>query len=133
MSKMYALAADLAGVKWCPKPECAFKGSSEPLIVHFARSRYTKRGLFGFLYLAWYSRHVYHLLEQHPHPERWMVRYRRNSWIQGMASDMHVRLPRSLFDYDRAKLREELSEYASRVPNHARPKEEYHDAKQWAR
>jgi hypothetical protein len=124
---MYERAADLAGVTWCPREECAFIGALQHGTVHFARVRYTKAGLYHFLWLAWRSTH------QDPlDMERWEYDFACYKWIQTTAGELGVRLPRSLFELDRATLREALSQYAHRVPHYARPAR-YKEAKQWAK
>jgi len=123
---MYERAAELAGVAWCPKLGCSHMGASEPGTVHFYRQRYTRHGLHDFLWLAWRSNHPDHVGEE------WLRDYACYKWIQTTAGKLGVRLPRGLFELDRAMLRERLSEYAYRVPNYARPAT-YKEAKQWAK
>jgi hypothetical protein len=123
---MYERAAELADVAWCPKLGCSHMGASEPGTVHFYRQRYTRHGLYDFLLLAWRSKHPDYA------GERWQRDYACLRWVQTMARRLGVRLPRSLFDLDRAMLREQLSDYAYRVPSYARPVI-YKEAKQWAK
>jgi len=100
----YEVAAEMAGVNWC---RCAKGNHWENLgdggIVHFIPRRETKRGLYDFLMLAYGARYG-----DRTHPA-WRYYFRRAKWVQQMASDMHRRLPRSLFDEDRARIREGLT------------------------
>lgn len=128
ITEYFSTLAAKAGVEWCPLPECEYLGGYEGAIVHMAEpKRFTKRKVYDFLHYAWISR------EDIPvHDEKWKNIYERAIWIQSMAREAQTRLPRDLFAIERARLREALSEYASRVPKFARPPG-YEVAQRWAR
>lgn len=131
----YEQAAAACGVAWCRSSTCAHKksenrGPDGRPTVHFVRQRFTKAGLYLFLDRAWRALHP-RARPSRGH-EKWDYYYRKGVWTQERAHELKVRLPRHLFDEDRAILREALSEYADRVPAHARP-DKYKKAKQWAR
>lgn len=124
----FSTLAQKAGVEWCPLVECEYLGAIQDGMVHMALPRrFTKRSVYYFLHLAWMCES-----ERRVSPERWMNIYRRAIWIQSVAKEMKTRLPRNLFELERARLRESLSEYAARVPKYARPAE-YEKAQRWAR
>jgi hypothetical protein len=65
------------------------------------------------------------------HAERWLWRYERATWVRRTAMNGGVRLDRGIWTEERARMREELSEYASRIPPYARH-EKYDQAVRWA-
>lgn len=124
----YSTLATTAGVEWCPLYECDYLGAMQHKIVHMAPpSRITKRGVHYFLHMAWMCSQS----DTYLNGPKWLFIYRKNVWIQWTAKKAKVRLPRSLFELDRARLREALSDYSSMVPAYARPPA-YEAAKKWA-
>jgi hypothetical protein len=129
----YAIAAELAGVELVASET---EGMAVPVKapgheygpkVFWPQQRVTSRGLYRFLGLAWTARWA----RETRGMADWIRLYRKSTWVQGIASDMGVRLPRSLFELDRARLREMLSEAAAIVPPHLR-EDEYKEALRWA-
>lgn len=92
--------------------------------IHVPRERFTERGAFTLLMQAADGKIVWHA-------ERWRWRYHRALWVTETARQAKVRLSRTVWQQERALLREELSEYAARVPSYARP-DEYDKAVRWA-
>ena len=126
----FAVAADLAGVEWCRKDGCDHKGGKvEPGVVHMRRIRFTRTGLHTFLMAAYDARwgHDPDVRKR----ERWLRRYQRIAWVNVMAGDMNRSIPAKAWEIERARMREELSEYSSRVPTYARP-DGYRKAARWS-
>jgi len=102
----YQTAAELTGVTWCQSGlfcTSLHNDWSNDREVHFTTRRQTKRGLYEFLVLAYGARYG------ESWPPRWRFLWQRCLWVQKMAAEMHRRLPRSLFDEDRARVRELIS------------------------
>ena len=129
MNRRYLIAAELAGVVICDHgwndTRCV---NQRPPHVPFRQQNYTKRGLYRLLEDAWHARWG----EATRDLEEWQRLYRRGKWINGLATDMHVVLPRSLFTELRARLREQLSKAGADIPPRLRSTE-YHEATKWAR
>jgi hypothetical protein len=92
--------------------------------IHVIRDRFTQRGAFMLLCEAYDKIGTWHR-------EAWLWRWQRVRWIIATTAGARMRLKRSVWDYDRARMREELSEYAERIPTYARH-EEYAKACRWA-
>ena len=116
----YEIAAEMTGVEW----RRSFSGGNDWQrgVVYFKDRRQTKRGLYEFLNLAYGARYG------EGGPPRWLYIYRRAKWVQQMAADMHRRLPRSLFEIDRAQVREGLSKESRWLES-----DEVEAARKWAR
>jgi len=102
----YDIAAEMTGITWCPSSSiCRTSLHNDWVkgVVHFSTRRQTKRGLYEFLVLAYGAKYG------EAWPPRWRYLWMRSLWVQRMAADMHRRLPRSLFDEDRARVRELIS------------------------
>jgi hypothetical protein len=125
----FSTLAKAAGVEWCPLEECDYLGSIQDGIVHMTcPKRFTKRSVYFFLHHAFMCTRADTLISE----EKYRFQWAKSLYIREQAEKVKTRLPRSLFELDRARLREALSEYASRVPKYARPAD-YDAAKRWAR
>jgi hypothetical protein len=99
----------------------------EMIVGAFSQKRFTPNGAYRFLWLLYT---VYHWNEWRSQ-EHWLRRYRRAMWIQDVSRRARVRIPRHVSALERARAREDLSEYRRRVPASVRP-EEFRRAERWS-
>ena len=119
----YERLAKAAGVRLCTVFECSWKGGMEPGVVHFGYVRYTSRGALWFLKEAHWATMI-------KKPEG-LPRYERAMWINATAKRAGIRIPRSVWEEERARMREDLSRYARHIPPKSRSPE-YEKAVRWA-
>jgi curved DNA-binding protein CbpA len=108
----YEQIAEAAGVHLCDPDECkAYHG--QRLVIHFGRQRFTYAGAFSLMKKAHAAIHGRPLLRQ-PWYEPWYEQWQQVLWIMRLARDTHVRLPKSTWEMDRARLREAISRHRAK-------------------
>lgn len=98
----YELIAEAAGVRLCEDRECLRK-DVEPGVVHFIRKRYTVASAFLLMRLSYAATH------KPAFPKDWRGRFDRVRWIQQLSSDVGIRLPQYLWQFERALIREDIA------------------------
>lgn len=123
----YEAIAHEAGVVLCQERACAWK--KEHGVAHFPRERYTSAGAFNLMLLAYHAIHS----DESVNIRRWDERWRRVRWVNMLSCKSGVRIPRKMWDLDRAYIREDISRYKRRVAIRSRSTNaEMAAAERWA-
>lgn len=123
----YERIAHEAGVILCQEKGCAWK--KEYGVVHFPRERFSHAGAFNLMLLSYHAKHP----EQPVNIRRWHERWRRVRWVNMLACMAGVRIPRKMWDLDRAYVREDISRYKRQVTIRSRSTNaEMAAAERWA-
>ena len=99
----YERLAEEAGVILCQKDRCAYAIASGT--VHFPRERFSYTGAFQLLLLAYSARFT------KSNMLHWQDRWDRVLWVMAIARKAQVRLPKRVWEMERARMREAISRY----------------------